>query len=94
MLSERGCYKIIKFYKSTQWEINLDFLEAICDFFPVNDSKIETLRIKENWIDRIIPKKQLNKAISMNSNENSENEMVEKNEQRKTNLSHVKRIVT
>ena len=86
--------KSIKFLQTTQWEINLDFLEIICDFFPVNDSKpIENIRIKENWIDRIVPKKQLNKAFFHVLNENSENEMVEKNEQRKTNLSHVKRII-
>jgi len=86
--------KSIQLLQSTQWEINLDFLESICDFFPVNDSKpIENIRIKENWIDRIVPKKQLNKAIFHELNEDSENEMVEKNEQRKRNLSHVKRII-
>jgi len=89
-----GAIKSIKLLQTTQWEINLDFLETICDFFTLNDSKpIENIYIKENWIDRIVPKKQLNKAIFHELNENSENEMVEKNEQRKKNLSHVKRII-
>ena len=62
MLSERGCYKINKVATSTQWEINLDFLETVCDFLPVNDSKpIENIRAKLD--NGIVPKKQLNKAI-------------------------------
>lgn len=84
----------IKLLQTTQWEINLDFLIAIFDFISINNSEsILDIKSNEEGIDQIIPKKELKNAIFHPIGKNSENDIIEKNEQRKRTFNHIKRII-
>ena len=81
--------------ESTQWEINLDFVEALFDAeIDDNNTHLEGgIRGKSNSIFKLRPKAIFESTFFLPDDDLSQEDVARKNEERKTTLDWVRRII-